>query len=160
MILSKLSNGLLLVWDEKRKSVAGIFKKLCLEENTKLPPEYQKLLARGSKLEDDGMSLAEAGIKDRTKIMLMHSAAYVAEKEGFEQLSKVELEITELAAKRDSLASVALGELVTRICCKLDEIQTKGSANLKARRKTLLQRAEALDPTSTTAEEADSPHES
>lgn len=135
-------------------SSVGTLKSL-IEEKTNLPSEYQKLLARGSKLEDDALSLSEAGIKDRTKIMLMHSAVYASEKDGFEQLSKVEVEITELAAKKDSLASVAFSELVTRICCKLDEIPTNGSANLRSRRKALLQRAQALDTTSTAADQTD-----
>lgn len=119
--------------------------KVTIESNTKLPVEYQKLLARGSKLEDNDVVLSQAGIKNRTKIMLMHSAVYAAEKEGFELLSRVEEEIDELAAKKDSLTKTVIREFVTRICCKLDEIQIQGSTNLRARRKMLLQRAEALD---------------
>ena len=123
-------------------------------QQTNLPVEYQRLLARGHKLDDvDGnMSLGQAGIKDRTKIMLMHNELYAKEKDIYDQLSKVEKEIDDLEAanqKDDGLAHPVVSEMVTRICCKLDAIQTDGSTNLRSRRKMLLRRAEALDHNST-----------
>jgi Ubiquitin family/BAG domain len=116
-----------------------------IEQETRLPAEYQSLLARGSKLDNDDLSLAEAGIQDRTKIMLMHNNLYTQEKEGFEALTRLEEEITALASKKDTSTPVLIRELVTKICCRLDEVEILGSSTLRARRKDLLKRAESLD---------------
>jgi hypothetical protein len=35
--------------------------------------------------------------------------------------------------------------MVTRICCKLDEVDTKGSENLRAQRKELIRKAESME---------------
>jgi large subunit ribosomal protein L40e len=127
-----------------------------IEDDTELPVDYQRLLARGSKLEDNESTLASEGIKDRTKIMLMHSALYAQEKEGFEALSKLSKEIDDLAAKKDSSSPIFVREEVTRICCRLDEVDTKGSSNLRATRKKLLAKAEALDETHHSRDEGES----
>lgn len=119
--------------------------KHCIENDTHLPLEYQRLLARGSKLDDDATTLQDAGIKDRTKIMLLHSELYAKEKEGFEALLKISMEIDELATKQAAGSLEEIRELVTRICCRLDDIDVKGSENLRAKRKALLTRAELLD---------------
>ena len=116
-----------------------------IEQETRLPVEYQSLLARGSKLDNDDLSLAEAGIQVRTKIMLMHNNLYTHEKEGFEALTRLEEEITALASKKDTSTPVLIRELVTKICCRLDEVEILGSSTLRARRKDLLKRAESLD---------------
>ena len=118
-----------------------------IQEDTDIPIEYQRLLARGSKFDDNGNTLTSEGVKDRTKIILMHSPLYAQEKEAFETLSNLSKEIDDLARKKDesSLSSVFVHEIVTRICCRLDEVDTKGSINLRDRRKKLIVRAEALD---------------
>ena len=116
-----------------------------IEQETRLPAEYQSLLARGSKLDNDDVSLADAGIQDRTKIMLMHNNLYTLEKVGFEALARLEEEITALASKKETSKPVLIQELVTKICCRLDEVDIMGSAILRARRKDLLKRAELLD---------------
>ena len=119
--------------------------KAYIQQHTNLPSEYQRLLARGSKLEDDDCTLADASIKDRTKIMLMHSALYVQEKDGFESLSKLSKEIEELAASKASKSPAEIREDVTNLCCRLDQVDVKGSENLRAKRKALLAAAESLD---------------
>jgi hypothetical protein len=118
-----------------------------IEDDTEIPVEYQRLLARGSKLDNNDSTLASEGIKDRTKIMLIHSALYAQEKEGFEALSKLSKEIDDLAAEKDSSSPISIHELVTIICCRLDDVDTKGSSNLRSKRKNLLAKAEALDET-------------
>lgn len=125
---------------------------------TEMPVEYLRLLARGSKLDGNDATLASEGVKDRTKIMLMHSALYAQEKEGFETLSKLSKEIDELATKSSDSSSspIIVHELVTRICCRLDEVDTKGSDNLRAIRKKLLAKAEALDESQISKDEAES----
>jgi hypothetical protein len=121
----------------------------CLKQeiasHTKLPAVYQRLLARGSKLESDTVTLEDAGLMDRTRIMLLHNALYAQEKEGFEALSALAKEIEDLAQTKDSISSTAMSEMVTRICCKLDEVDTKGSENLRSQRKELIRKAESME---------------
>jgi hypothetical protein len=116
-----------------------------IEQETRVPIEYQSLLARGSNLENGEISLSEAGIQDRPKIMLMHNDLYAQEKEGFEALARLEEEITHLALKKETSKPIIVRESVTKICCKLDEVEVTGSETLRARRKALLARAESLD---------------
>ena len=116
-----------------------------IARQTKVPAIYQRLLARGKQLENSELNLEEAGIEHRTKIMLMRNALYAQEKEGFEVLSHLSQEIDELEAKKDSTPANELSELITRICCKLDAVDVKGSENLRALRKELLLKAHNLD---------------
>ncbi|CAB9510359.1 expressed unknown protein [Seminavis robusta] len=118
-----------------------------ISQTTEIPPCYQRLLARGLSLEDGHSTLDDIGLKDRTKIMLLHSPEYAQEKEGYEKLQAVAQEIQELQdnISDNSLQPKVISELVTRICCKLDAIDTAGSANLRLQRKELLQKAERLE---------------
>ena len=128
-------------------TTVGALKEI-IETNTGLPPCYQRLLARGTKLdsaESESLSLKDAGVKDRTKIMLLHSAVYAQEKQGFEALAAIASEVDDLANKASTMDPKLMAELVTRLCCRLDEVDTAGSANLRARRKALLHRAEKLE---------------
>ncbi|CAJ1933886.1 unnamed protein product [Cylindrotheca closterium] len=119
-----------------------------ISKKTKIPAIYQRLLARGKKFDISNLTLAEAGIEHRTKIILMHSAMYAQEKEGFEVLSKLSEEIDDLHAKKDSTPTNEMSEFITRICCKLDEVDVKGSENLRAQRKELIRKAESMDTNS------------
>lgn len=116
-----------------------------IAKQTNVPAIYQRLLARGKQFESSEITLEEAGIEHRTKIMLMRNALYAQEKEGFEVLSKLSQEIDDLETKKDSTPANALSELITRVCCKLDEVDVQGSENLRAQRKELLRKAESLD---------------
>jgi hypothetical protein len=116
-----------------------------IECQTTIPALYQRLLARGKKLDLDDLTLEEVGMKDRTKIMLMRNALYSKEKEGFERLSALAKEIDELKTKKETVADNVVSEMVTRMCCKLDAIETMGSENLRALRKELLRKAENID---------------
>lgn len=116
-----------------------------IEQNTGIPAFYQRLLARGSKLDCNEITLEEAKIKDRTRIMLLHNELYGQEKEGFEALEAVSREIEDLARKKESTSPTVLTELVTRLCCRLDGIDTAGSSNLRRKRKDLIRKAENLD---------------
>ena len=122
--------------------------KAMIENQTGLPPPYQRLLARGTQLdnsESEELSLKEAGVKDRTKIMLLHSALYAQEKEGFEALTGLAHEINDLEAKAPTLDPKHVAELVTQLCCRLDEVDTGGSTNLRTKRKALLHQAEQIE---------------
>jgi hypothetical protein len=119
-----------------------------IETRTALPTIYQRLLARGTKLEVEDATLAEAGLQDRTRIMLLHNALYSKEKDGFESLSLLAKQIDELAAKKKTTPANVRSELITRICCRLDDIDTMGSENLRTLRKELIQKAENMDSSS------------
>mmetsp|Transcript_36953 Transcript_36953/g.89774 ORF Transcript_36953/g.89774 Transcript_36953/m.89774 type:complete len:158 (+) Transcript_36953:152-625(+) len=131
---------------EGTSTIAALQEEIAKE--TQIPAIYQRLLARGKKFDISNLTLVEAGIEHRTKIMLMHNALYAQEKEGFEVLSKLSQEIDNLHSKRASTPTNMLSELITRICCKLDEVDVKGSENLRAQRKALLQKAESMDANS------------
>lgn len=115
-----------------------------IEQATDLLPAYQRLVCRGLKLDDDTQTLDEIGIKDRTKVMLLHSPLYAQEKETYEKLLSVSTEIDDLAGQ-SGVEPKVLTELVTRICCKLDAIDTSGSEHLRAKRKELLKKAESIE---------------
>lgn len=140
--ISGLGHSLTL--DLELSSTIGDLKKE-IENQTTILVGYQRLLARGKKLDLNDQTLGETGVKDRTKLMLMHSALYAQEKEGFEALSVLAKEIEELKAKKNTIPGNAMTEIITRICCKLDAVETKGSENLRAMRKDLIRKAERID---------------
>lgn len=132
-------------------------------EATGLPPRFQKLIGP-QKLnithcdEDDDKydpafetkSLSDLGIKDRTKLMLLHSPLYAIEKDTYEKLRTVEDEINELdtnirIGSKDTKRKGFVHEMVTRICCKLDAIDVSASKALRAQRKELIRKAEGLE---------------
>jgi hypothetical protein len=85
--------------------------------------------------------------------MLLHNALFANERECFESLSALEKEIDELASKKEETDAHLLSELVTRICCKLDGVDTKGSENLRSFRKDLIRNAESIESSSKAQEE-------
>jgi len=135
--------------------------KVC--EATGLVPRFQKLIGP-QKLninyfeEDDDRydaslgtkTLAELGIKDRTKLMLLHSPLYSSERDTYDKLRQVEDDINELERNirsnaKDIQKSGLVSEMITRFCCRLDVIDVAGSKALRAQRKALIQRAERLE---------------
>jgi BAG domain/Ubiquitin family len=120
-----------------------------IQEVTGIPSCYQRLVARGLKLEDGQATLEELGLKDRTKILLLHSPEYAQEKDGYEMLVALSHEIDALEKQSQSMEHIMISEMVTRICCKLDAIDTAGSMNLRNLRKDLIRRAEELEQTQT-----------
>jgi len=154
--ITGLGYSLSLELDPDSTTVANL--KAAIEEQTGLPPVYQRLLARSTKLDDAAaseLSLSEAGLKDRTKIMLLHSAIFAQEKEGFAALQSISKEMQDLSDRvkkqsgedlpQPAFEPEAVSEFVTRLCCRLDEIDTAGSENLRAQRKALLKRAEQIE---------------
>ena len=124
-------------------SIGGL--KQLIEQETGIPSVYMRLLARGKKLDLDEQSLEEAGLENRTKIMLLRNALYTQEKESVDSLALLRKEIEELEAKKDTTPNNVITELVTRLCCKLDSVDTKGSDSLRALRKSLIGRVESID---------------
>eukprot|EP00566_Odontella_aurita_P027062 CAMPEP_0113534104 /NCGR_PEP_ID=MMETSP0015_2-20120614/4979_1 /TAXON_ID=2838 /ORGANISM="Odontella" /LENGTH=171 /DNA_ID=CAMNT_0000433239 /DNA_START=56 /DNA_END=571 /DNA_ORIENTATION=- /assembly_acc=CAM_ASM_000160 len=111
--------------------------------DTPLPSQYVLLLCRGKKLTDDDATLAELGIKDRTRLMLLHGPEYGRDKVGVEKLQVVLNELKDLE-RNDAVEPKVIDEMVTRACIKLDGIDVSGSDALRALRKDTLKRAEDL----------------
>lgn len=116
-----------------------------VENRTSLLPAYQRLISRGKNLEDDAATLETVGIEHRTRLMLLHSERFAADREGVSRIAALEGEIDELESRSASLSEAEIHELVTQICCKLDGVDTRGSESLRAMRKRAIKRAEDLD---------------
>jgi len=114
-----------------------------IQRQTSLPAAYQRLIVHGKKLDNGSLSLSDAAIQHRTRIMLLHNEMYAADREGVEAITTLLQEMDELESN-NSLQPEAVHELITLICCKLDAIDTHGSETLRAMRKEALQRAEAI----------------
>ena len=124
-----------------------------IENHSKIPTIYQRLISRGHKLDQDEdkddnvTTLQNIGMKDRTKIMLLHNKLYSVEKDSYEELMKLSQELDDimiLKKEKEETSEDVIHELVTRICCKLDSVDMKGSEHLKQLRKKLLQKAETI----------------
>ena len=138
--------------------------------STGIIPRYQRLIGpRGLKIDsnndnsngngnggDDEKTLFEIGIKDRTKLILMHSPLYSNEKDSYERLIGIEKEINDLKNSiltRESINNnnndhkkpIVVSEMVTRICCKLDLVDTVGSIFIRLKRKELIKKVEGLE---------------
>ena len=131
--------------------------RLKVAERTGVPPRFQKFLGpqklnitfseRGDLAEK---SLADLGIQDRSRLLLLHSPNYQMEKDVYKQLLKVQDEINTLKKNirnhsNETQPPKYVAEMVTRICCKLDAIDTVGSKDLRKHRKELIQKAEQLE---------------
>ncbi|OEU15873.1 hypothetical protein FRACYDRAFT_240569 [Fragilariopsis cylindrus CCMP1102] len=138
--------------------------------STGIIPRYQRLIGpRGLKIDSnndnsndngnggDEKTLFEIGIKDRTKLILMHSPLYSNEKDSYEKLIGIEKEINDLKNSiliRESISNnnnndhkkpIVVSEMVTRICCKLDLVDTVGSIFIRLKRKELIKKVEGLE---------------
>lgn len=119
-----------------------------IESHTSLPGPYQRLIAKGKDLKgDDTITLSHARIENRSKIMLFHNRTYAADKDAIQAIAKLDKEIDDLNSKRkssDVMESKTINEIVTRICCKLDEIDSRGSVTIRSLRKRAIQKAESV----------------
>ena len=102
------------------------------------------VMAAATALEPEGFSVSTAGIGDRTKLMLMHSAAYSRDASAVEAITKVsqELDALELGVDGGSIAPAARDELATQLCCRLDAVDVGDSATLRELRRAQLRRCE------------------
>ena len=105
------------------------------------------------------ITLSELRIENRTKLMLLHSPFYAIGKDVYEQLREIEREIDDMDSniQRSYHSSdnndnqnqlqrpIQVSEMVTRICCKLDAVDIKGSKALRSQRKELIRKAEGLE---------------
>lgn len=126
--------------------------KAVVEQRTGLPSGYQRLLARGSKLDDDDAKLVEIGVRNRTRMMLLHNDAYARDREGFDAITAVWEEMdARVATLRSSdkddagVSHKVVREIVTQAFCRLDGIEIHGSETLRYLRKKAIARAESLE---------------
>mmetsp|Transcript_20830 Transcript_20830/g.51663 ORF Transcript_20830/g.51663 Transcript_20830/m.51663 type:complete len:176 (-) Transcript_20830:95-622(-) len=131
--------------------------RLKVAERTGVPPRFQKFLGPqklnityNEECDLAEKSLADLRIQDRTRLLLLHAPNYQMEKEGYQQLLKVQDEINILEKNirnhsKETEQPKYVAEMVTRICCKLDAIDTVGSKDLRKHRKELIQKAEQLE---------------
>jgi hypothetical protein len=111
-------------------------------EATGLPAEYQRLVHRGKRLDDDNASVTSTGVADGSKLMLVHSPAYARDVDAIRAIEEVAREISEVQAA--AIARAALEERCTLLCCRLDGIDVSASESLRQLRRKQLQRCEAL----------------
>lgn len=109
---------------------------------TGLALEYQRLLYRGKSFDYDSASAVSVGIADRTKLMLMRSPAFARDEQAIAAIEAVRQEIDALEAKRGEANAVALDELSTQLCCKLDAVDVGDSSTLRSLRRAQLKRCE------------------
>jgi BAG domain len=115
-----------------------------IERLTALPAAYQLLIAHRQLLEDNEATLSSIKIGRNGRFMLLHNKLYAADVEGITTINALIKEMDDLAAASES-PNVKQHELVTQICCKLDNIDTHGSEPLRAMRKQALEKAQAID---------------
>lgn len=126
----------------EQDTIGGI--KAAVYQASGLHPSYQRLLMRGKAFDDDSLSVLEAGINDRTRLMLMHSAAYSNDAAAAEAIGKISQEIDALQRSVESqlLAPAARDEMATQLCCRLDAVTVGESETLRELRRTQLRRCE------------------
>ena len=123
---------------ENGETVGRLLDKCAEEMGGGVSRRHVKLVARGKNLDESSaqLSLEAAGIRDRTKMMIMHTAHYQAEKAGLQKLA-------ELAARADAVADPASAtgqEMLTQLLCEVDGVDAGGSEWLRAQRKALVKR--------------------
>jgi hypothetical protein len=107
---------------------------------TGLAPAYQKLLIRGKVFEDDKALAEDVGIVDRTKLMLMHSAAYAEDSAGAAAIASISQEIDQLAAANHEPKIAE--EVATQLLCRLDAVDVGQSGTLREMRRAAMRRCE------------------
>ena len=75
---------------ENGETVGRLLDKCAEEMGGGVSRRHVKLVARGKNLDESSaqLSLEAAGIRDRTKMMIMHTAHYHAEKAGVQKLAE------------------------------------------------------------------------
>ena len=123
---------------ENGETVGRLLDKCAEEMGNGVTRRHVKLVARGKNLDESSaqLSLEAAGIRDRTKMMIMHTQHFHAEKAGLQKLA-------ELSARADAVAdpaSAAGQEMLTQLLCEVDGVDAGGSEWLRAQRKALVKR--------------------
>ena len=123
---------------ENGETIGRVLDKVAEEMAGGVSRRHVKLVARGKTLDESQaqLTLEAAGVRDRTKMMNMHTKPYHAEKAGVAQLAAI-------SARADAVAdpaSIAGQEMLTRLLCEVDGVDAGGSEWLRAQRKALVKR--------------------
>ena len=123
---------------ENGETIGRVLDKVAEEMAGGVSRRHVKLVARGKTLDESQaqLTLEAAGVRDRTKMMIMHTKPYHAEKAGMAQLAAI-------SARADAVAdpaSIAGQERLTRLLCEVDGVDAGGSEWLRAQRKALVKR--------------------
>ena len=123
---------------ENGETIGRVLDKVAEEMAGGVSRRHVKLVARGKTLDESQaqLTLEAAGVRDRTKMMIMHTKPYHAEKAGMAQLAAI-------SARADAVAdpaSIAGQEMLTRLLCEVDGVDAGGSEWLRAQRKALVKR--------------------
>lgn len=123
---------------ENGETIGRVLDKVAEEMAGGVSRRHVKLVARGKTLDESQaqLTLEAAGVRDRTKMMIMHTKPYHAEKAGVAQLAAI-------SARADAVAdpaSIAGQEMLTRLLCEVDGVDAGGSEWLRAQRKALVKR--------------------
>ena len=116
-----------------------------VERSSSLLASYQRLLARGKKLDDDETTLQGAGILDRSRLMLIHNEAYAIDRAVIVAIDALMEELEELKSALPKPTPARVRERVTQICCSLDGVDVGGSQTLKKLRKKAIERAQSVE---------------
>ena len=129
-----------------------------IERLTSLPPQYQRLVAKRKRMDDDAMVLGGGhassppgvvvgmGLEDGAKVMLLHSPLYEEDRDGIGKLMEHIREIDRIddAMRSGNMDDRTVQELIIQVCCKLDCVETNGSEALRTMRKSTIRRAEGV----------------
>jgi hypothetical protein len=123
---------------ENGETIGRVLDKVAEEMAGGVSRRHVKLVARGKTLDEAQarLTLEAAGVRDRTKMMIMHTKPYHAEKAGVAQLAAIR-------ARADAVAdpaSISGQEMLTRLLCEVDGVDAGGSEWLRAQRKALVKR--------------------
>ena len=124
--------------------------KNAVENETGLHPSYQRLLWRGKELkqhdDDTGSCASVYGVCHRTKLMLLHSAAYVQDKDQMMKLQRIleEMNTMEQKASTNTLTPSEVQHCCTLLCCQLDGIDVGSSDTLRQIRRKHIQRCHEI----------------
>ena len=115
--------------------------KNAVETQTGLHPSYQRLLWRGKELIKNDVA-SVYGVCHRTKLMLLHSAAYVQDRDQMIPLQDImeEMNTMETKAASNKLTPSEVQHCCTLLCCKLDAIDVGSSDTLRQIRRKYIQR--------------------
>lgn len=101
-------------------------------EKADVAPSHIKLLNRGKVLA--GGTLEAAGVRDRTKLMLVHTPDYHRDAKALEQIRTI----------RQKVDGDLNDELLTQLLCQLDAVDVTASDWLRQRRKQVISHIHGL----------------
>mmetsp|Transcript_278 Transcript_278/g.1084 ORF Transcript_278/g.1084 Transcript_278/m.1084 type:complete len:178 (-) Transcript_278:56-589(-) len=128
-------------WDVEASTTVAALRARCATA-LGVGPEHVKLVVRGKTFTDAEVALADAGLADRTRVMLLHTPAYHADSAAIEALRDLRHGVDELLLGASASDAAAREERLTQILCKLDAVD--GGPWVRAERRAAIRRIEDL----------------